>query len=81
MNKIKRNDDFFNVFNHLKERKSMLLNLFDMKSKEIFELGCQAPSPSKDYCQLVMTREMVIFFYKIKFYFKYTWLLFNFVIR
>ena len=66
MNKIKRNDEFFNVFNHLKESKSILLGLFDARTKEIFELGAQAPSPSKDYCQLVMTRDMVPFFSCIK---------------
>ena len=63
MNKAKHNDDFFNIFKHLKEKKSMLLNLFDMKTKEIFELGAQAPSPSKDYCQLVQIK-LTLFLFK-----------------
>lgn len=61
MKKSSHNKKFSNVFHDLTERRSILLTLFNMKTKEIFELGAQAPSPSKDYCQLVMTHNMVIF--------------------
>ena len=61
MDKSLNHEKFINIFHHLKQRKSILLTLFNMKNKELFEIGAQAPSPSKDYCQLVMTHDMIIF--------------------
>ena len=60
MDKSQNHAKFVNIFQHLKQRKSILLTLFNMKNKELFELGAQAPSPSKDYCQLVMTHDTVV---------------------
>lgn len=48
------------AFNLLKKRKSILLTLFDTKNNEILNEGAQAPSPSKDYCQLILTNDRVI---------------------
>ena len=47
------------IFSELKKRKSILLTLFDSKSCEIINIGTQAAAPSKDYCQLILTDEMV----------------------
>ena len=60
-----------NIFEELKKRNSNLLNLFNLKNNEFLNLGAQAPSPSKDYCQLLMTYDKVLHFYIIKFYFLY----------
>lgn len=49
------------AFNLLKKRKSILLTLFDTKNNEILNEGAQAPSPSKDYCQLILTNDRVIY--------------------
>ena len=50
-----------NIFHELKKRDSILLTLFNMKNTEILNVGAQAPSPSKNYCQLIMTQEQIIF--------------------
>ena len=56
---MNRNECYY-TFNDLKKRKSILLNLFDAKNNEILNEGAQAPSPSKDYCQLIVNNERVI---------------------
>ena len=48
-----------NVFLYLKAKKSILMTLFG-KNQEILNLGAQAPSPSKNYCQLIMTTDNII---------------------
>lgn len=48
-----------NVFHDLKKRNSILLTLFNLKNPEILNLGAQAPPPSKDYCQLLLTFDKV----------------------
>jgi hypothetical protein len=52
---------FVHVFRELRKRNSILLNLFENKKViEVLNIGTQAPAPSKDYCQLIMTSEKVI---------------------
>ena len=50
-----------NVFDEMKRRQSILLTLFNLKNTEIINVATQAPSPSKDYCQLVVTHKTVIY--------------------
>ncbi|RNA27198.1 F-box only 36 [Brachionus plicatilis] len=54
-------NEFFNVFNELKAKKSNLLSLFDFQNTELINVGAQAPAPSKDYCQLIVNHHYVIF--------------------
>ena len=49
-----------NIFEELKKRNSNLLSLFNLKNNEFLNIGAQAPSPSKDYCQLLMTYDKVL---------------------
>lgn len=49
------------IFDDLKRRQSILLTLFDLGSKEALNEARQAPAPSKDYCQLILTFHHVIF--------------------
>ena len=50
----------FNVFHELEKSGSLINSLFKTKnSKELLNIGRQAPSPSKDYYQLLMTCEQV----------------------
>lgn len=49
-----------NVFGDLKKRNSGLMSLFNMKNTELLNIAAQAPSPSKNYYQLVMTHGMII---------------------
>ena len=52
---------FVHVFRELRKKNSILLNLFENKKViELLNIGTQAPAPSKDYCQLIMTSEKVI---------------------
>lgn len=48
-----------NIFHDLQNRKSILLTLFDTKTKEVINHCAQAPSPSKDYCQLIVNFDKV----------------------
>lgn len=48
-----------NIFNELKAKDSNLLTLFNRN--EILNIACQAPSPSKNYCQLLMTHTHIIY--------------------
>lgn len=56
-------DGMVNIFDELKKRKSILLTLFDAKNEnnELLNVATQAPAPSKDYCQLVLTYRQVIY--------------------
>lgn len=49
------------IFEKLARRKSSLLTLFDDRNREVLNIGAQAPSPSKDYCQLIVKYDKVIF--------------------
>jgi hypothetical protein len=53
------NEPHVNIFHDLQKRKSILLTLFDTKSKEVINHCAQAPSPSKDYCQLIVNFDKV----------------------
>jgi hypothetical protein len=55
------NDNKRNIFHKLRQNKSNLLSLFEENNELINACG-QAPSPSKDYCQLIMTTDHVISF-------------------
>lgn len=55
------NEPHVNIFHDLLKRKSILLTLFDTKSKEVINHCAQAPSPSKDYCQLIVNFDKVIY--------------------
>lgn len=48
-----------NVFYLLKAQNSILLTLFG-NDHEIINKGAQAPSPSKNYCQLIMNTDNII---------------------
>jgi hypothetical protein len=50
-----------NVFDDMKRKGSILLTLFNMNNKEIINVATQAPSPSKDYCQLILSHTQVIY--------------------
>lgn len=50
-----------NIFLKLKAQGSILLSLFNQNNQEILNIGAQAPSPSKNYCQLMVTQENIIF--------------------
>lgn len=52
-----------NIFDELKRNKSILLTLFDMKNpnNELLNIATQAPAPSKDYCQLVLTYHQIVY--------------------
>lgn len=50
-----------NIFDDLKHRKSILLTLFDLDTNEVLNVAKQAPAPSKDYCQLLLTFRHVIY--------------------
>lgn len=50
-----------NIFNELKAKDSNLLGLFNNTSNEILNVACQAPSPSKNYCQLLLTHTRIIY--------------------
>lgn len=56
-------DEMVNIFDELKKRKSILLTLFDARNEnnELLNVATQAPAPSKDYCQLVLTYRQVIY--------------------
>ena len=49
-----------NIFGDLKKRNSALMSLFNMKNTEILNVAFQAPSPSKNYYQLIMTHSTII---------------------
>ena len=51
--------NYENVFEVMKNRKSILLTIFTPKNAELLNIGAQAPSPSKDYCNLVLTYDKV----------------------
>ena len=53
------NEPHLNIFHDLLNRKSILLMLFDTKTKEVINHCAQAPSPSKDYCQLIVNFDKV----------------------
>lgn len=57
--KSKEPKHYRNIFHDLKDRKSILMTLFNPRNTEILNIGAQAPSPSKDYCQLILTQEKV----------------------
>lgn len=57
----KKYEPVVSVFEELKKKRSGLLSLFNMNNTEILNVACQAPSPSKDYCQLVLTHDQVIY--------------------
>lgn len=48
-----------NIFDDLKKRNSNLLSLFE--DTELLNIAAQAPAPSKDYCQLILTFHRVIY--------------------
>lgn len=50
-----------NIFDKLKTRGSILLTLFNLNNQEILNMGAQAPSPSKNYCQVVLNHTNVLF--------------------
>lgn len=50
-----------NIFHELEKRRSILLNLFNVKTREAINHCGTAPSPSKDYCQLLLTFDHVIY--------------------
>lgn len=56
---MNKKNDVVSAFNDLKKKKSILLTLFDTSNCEIINLGAQAPAPSKDYCQLIVTNDLV----------------------
>ena len=49
-----------NIFTKLKAQGSILMNLY-AQNAEILNMGAQAPSPSKNYCQLIVTHGEIIF--------------------
>ena len=57
----KKPEPHINIFHDLQKRGSILLKLFDTKTKEVINHCEQAPSPSKDYCQLVLNFDKVNF--------------------
>jgi F-box protein 36 len=59
--KYRANARAVNVFDDMKRHQSILLTLFNSKNTEIVNVAQQAPSPSKDYCQLVLTHSQVIY--------------------
>jgi len=50
-----------NIFHELIEKKSNLTQLFDTKSKEFLNYAATAPAPSKDYCQIMVTFDEIIY--------------------
>jgi hypothetical protein len=50
-----------NIFDKLKTDGSILLTLFNLNNQELLNMGAQAPSPSKNYCQVVLNHNNVIF--------------------
>ncbi len=50
-----------NIFDEMKSRKSILLTLFDVENNEVVNVAKQAPAPSKDYCQLLLTFSHVVY--------------------
>lgn len=59
-NRHHEKDEFFNVFNELRAKKSNLLSLFDLRDNELINVGVQAKAPSKDYCQLILNYHYII---------------------
>jgi hypothetical protein len=59
--KYMQNHHSCNIFETLKKHHSPLLTLFNPNKTEILNVATQAPSPSKDYCQLVLTHDKCIF--------------------
>lgn len=53
-------EEFLNVFNELKAKRSNLLSLFDLQNTELINVGAQAKAPSKDYCQLILNHHFII---------------------
>jgi len=49
-----------NIFTKLRAQGSILMNLY-AQNQEILNVGAQAPSPSKNYCQLIVTLDTVIY--------------------
>jgi hypothetical protein len=60
------------IFEKLARQKSILLTLFDDRNHEVLNIAVQAPSPSKDYCQLIVKYDKVRFFQKMKTYLRLT---------
>ena len=55
--------DSFNIFHELRKRQSILYSELYGKNEnfELLNIGAQAPSPSKDYCQLIVTQEQIVY--------------------
>ncbi len=55
-----------NVYQELRKQKSILMTLFDEKNHEIVNASGTAPSPSKDFCQIIVTFDHVSIFLRIR---------------
>ncbi len=49
-----------NIFTKLRAKGSILMNLY-AHNQEILNVGAQAPSPSKNYCQLIVTLDTIVY--------------------
>ncbi len=49
-----------NIFTKLRAKGSILMNLY-AHNQELLNVGAQAPSPSKNYCQLIVTLDTIVY--------------------